>query len=58
MGAEINESTRNAPYTNESVPFEKPSNKGKIAVKVSNHYGDAVVQVYEVCCKEPRKLLG
>ncbi len=29
-------------------PFEKASNKGKIAVKVINHYGDEVWKVYEV----------
>jgi hypothetical protein len=35
-------------YTNESIPFEKPAHKGKIAVKVINHYGDEVLKVYEV----------
>ena len=35
-------------YTNESIPFEKPSNQGKMAVKVINHYGDEVLKVYEV----------
>jgi tetratricopeptide (TPR) repeat protein len=35
-------------YTNETIPFEKPANKGKIAVKVINHYGDEVLKVYEV----------
>jgi adenine-specific DNA-methyltransferase len=30
-----------------SRPFAKPST-GRIAVKVINHYGDEIVQVYEV----------
>jgi hypothetical protein len=45
LRAEIDESAWSALYTNESIPFEKPANKGKIAVKVINHYGD---EVYEV----------
>jgi adenine-specific DNA-methyltransferase len=48
LRAEIDESAWSALYTNESIPFEKPSNKGKIAVKVINHYGDEVLKVYEV----------
>ncbi len=31
----------------ESIPFEKPS-KGKIAVKIINHYVDEVLKVFEV----------
>lgn len=34
-------------YQTKSRPFPKPE-KGKIAVKVINHYGDEVLQVYEV----------
>ncbi len=34
-------------YSNKSRPFDKPST-GKIAVKVINHYGDEVLQVYRV----------
>ena len=45
---EIYESAWSVHYTNESIPFEKPANKGKIAVKVINHYGDKVLKVYEV----------
>jgi adenine-specific DNA-methyltransferase len=30
-----------------SLPFDPPA-KGKIAVKVINHYGDEVMKVYEV----------
>ena len=48
LRAEIDESAWSALYTDESIPFEKPSNKGKIAVKVINHYGDEVLKVYEV----------
>ena len=48
LRAEIDESAWSALYTNESIPFERPANKGKIAVKVINHYGDEVLKVYEV----------
>ncbi len=48
LRAEIDESAWSALYTNESIPFDKPANKGKIAVKVINHYGDEVLKVYEV----------
>ena len=34
-------------YRTKSRPFRRPE-KGKIAVKVINHYGDEVLQVYEV----------
>jgi adenine-specific DNA-methyltransferase len=34
-------------YQTKSRPFPRPA-KGKIAVKVINHYGDEVLQVYEV----------
>jgi adenine-specific DNA-methyltransferase len=34
-------------HTNTSIPFEK-SSKGKIAVKIINHYGDEVLKVFEV----------
>ena len=34
-------------YKTKSRPFRRPE-KGKIAVKVINHYGDEVLQVYEV----------
>ncbi len=47
LRAEIDESAWSALYTTTSIPFEKPS-KGKIAVKVINHYGDEVLKVYEV----------
>ncbi|MBV6451748.1 MAG: hypothetical protein MHPDNHAH_02495 [Anaerolineales bacterium] len=47
LRAEIDESAWSMLYRTESIPFEKPS-KGKIAVKVINHYGDEVLKVYEV----------
>jgi adenine-specific DNA-methyltransferase len=34
-------------YKTKSRPFKRPT-KGKIAVKVINHYGDEVLQVYDV----------
>ena len=34
-------------YQTKSRPFKRPE-KGKIAVKVINHYGDEVLQVYDV----------
>ncbi len=47
LRAEIDESAWNALYTTTSIPFDKPS-KGKIAVKIINHYGDEVLKVYEL----------
>ncbi|MBN8655353.1 MAG: hypothetical protein J0M11_06400 [Anaerolineae bacterium] len=47
LWAEIDESAWSALYTTETIPFEKPS-KGKIAIKVINHYGDEVLKVYEM----------
>lgn len=48
LRTEIDESAWSALYTNESIPFKKPAHKGKIAVKVINHYGDEVLKVYEM----------
>lgn len=47
LRAEINESAWQMLYATESQAFEKPT-KGKIAVKVINHYGDEVLKVYDV----------
>jgi adenine-specific DNA-methyltransferase len=47
LRAEIDESAWNMLYRTESIPFEKPG-KGKVAVKVINHYGDEVLKVFEV----------
>ena len=47
LRAEINEAAWSALYSTTSYPFNKPS-KGKIAVKVINHYGDEVLKVYEL----------
>jgi adenine-specific DNA-methyltransferase len=47
LKAEIDESAWSTLYSTKSRPFPLPS-KGKIAVKVINHYGDEVLKVYEV----------
>jgi len=47
LNADIDEELWNSLYSTESRPFPKPST-GRIAVKVINHYGDEVLQVYEV----------
>lgn len=49
LRAEINESAWSTLYSTQSRPFSIPS-KGKIAVKVINHYGDEVLKVYDVKC--------
>ena len=47
LRAEIDESAWATLYSTESRPFDPPE-KGKIAVKVINHYGDEVLKVYDV----------
>ena len=47
LRAEIDEAAWAALYSTKSRPFDSPS-KGKIAIKVINHYGDEVLKVYEV----------
>jgi len=47
MRAEIDEEAWELVYSTTSRPFPKPES-GKIAVKVVNHYGDEVMQVYGV----------
>ncbi len=47
LRAEIDEAEWSKLYSAKSVPFEAPR-KGKIAVKVINHYGDEVLKVYAV----------
>jgi len=47
LRAEVDESAWSLLYSPVSVPFDTPE-KGKIAVKVINHYGDEVLKVYEV----------
>ncbi len=47
LRAEINEAAWSELYSTVSRPFAPPG-KGKIAVKVINHYGDEVLKVYEV----------
>jgi adenine-specific DNA-methyltransferase len=45
LRAEIDESAWSALYSTTSQPFPPPAT-GKLAVKVINHYGDEVLQVY------------
>ncbi|MBA4419561.1 MAG: site-specific DNA-methyltransferase [Anaerolinea sp.] len=47
LRAEINEEAWLALYRTVSLPFDPPA-KGKIAVKVINHYGDEVLKVFDV----------
>jgi adenine-specific DNA-methyltransferase len=47
LRAEVDEAAWSALNSTKSLPFDPPS-KGKIAVKVINHYGDEVMKVYEV----------
>lgn len=47
LKAEIDPDAWATLYSTVSRPFPRPSN-GKIAIKVVNHYGDEIVQVYEV----------
>ena len=47
LKADIDADTWASLYSTVSRPFDPPST-GKIAVKVINHYGDEVLQVYEV----------
>ena len=45
LRAEIDEGEWSKLYATKSLPFDAPL-KGKIAVKVINHYGDEVLKVY------------
>ena len=47
LKADIDPAAWETLYQTKSRPFPRPE-KGKIAVKVINHYGDEVLQVYEV----------
>jgi adenine-specific DNA-methyltransferase len=47
LRAEVDEGEWSKLYSARSVPFEAPR-KGKVAVKVINHYGDEVLKVYPV----------
>lgn len=47
LRAEIDETARASLYSTTSRPFAAPET-GRIAVKVTNHYGDEVLKVYEV----------
>jgi len=47
LRSEIDEEAWSMLYRTESIPFEKPE-RGKIAVKVINDYGDEVLKVYDL----------
>ena len=47
LNAEIDETAWASLYSTKSRPFPRPTT-GRIAVKVINHYGDEVLQVYDV----------
>ena len=47
LRAEIDEAAWSALYSTSSRPFDKPT-RGRIAIKVINHYGDEVLKVYDV----------
>jgi adenine-specific DNA-methyltransferase len=47
LRVDIDEAAWTSLYSTTSRPFDKPES-GKIAVKVINHYGDEVLQVFEV----------
>jgi adenine-specific DNA-methyltransferase len=47
LKADIDEAAWASLYSTTSRPFDRPST-GRIAVKVINHYGDEVLQVYDV----------
>lgn len=47
LRAEINEEAWASLYSTESRPFDLPES-GRIAVKVINHFGDEVMQIYTV----------
>jgi adenine-specific DNA-methyltransferase len=51
LRAEIDEAEWSKLYSTRSLPFEAPK-KGKIAVKVINHYGDEVLKVFRVAAGE------
>ncbi|MBN2317097.1 MAG: site-specific DNA-methyltransferase, partial [Sedimentisphaerales bacterium] len=46
LRADVNEEAWSMLYSTKSRPFDPPE-RGKIAVKVINHYGDEVLKVYE-----------
>ncbi len=50
LRAEVDETAWSALYKTESQPFDQPT-KGKIAVKVINHYGDEVLKVFDLVKK-------
>src|SRR5437762_4863133 len=47
LRAEVDEAEWAKLYSARSVPFDPPK-RGKVAIKVINHYGDEVLKVYSV----------
>lgn len=47
LKAEIDEAAWGALYSTRSMPFDRPE-RGTIAIKVINHYGDEVLKVYSL----------
>ena len=47
LRSEIDEEAWEILYRTVSMPFDIPE-RGKIAIKVINHYGDEVLKVYDV----------
>lgn len=47
LKAEVNEQAWSVLYSTRSQPFQEPT-KGKVAVKVINHFGDEVMKVYDI----------
>ena len=54
LKADIDEEAWSALYGPRSRPFDPPM-RGKVAVKIINHYGDEVLKVYTVPVGKPRK---
>jgi adenine-specific DNA-methyltransferase len=57
LRADIDEEAWSSLYSAKSRPFDRPS-RGKVAVKVINHYGDEVLKVYTVPMGKSRKQGG
>lgn len=51
LRAEVDEDAWASLYSTVSRPFPVPAT-GKVAIKVINHYGDEVLQVYEVAAAD------
>jgi adenine-specific DNA-methyltransferase len=54
LNADIDADAWSSLYSTKSRPFSSPST-GRIAVKVINHYGDEVLQVYDIQSEKPHR---